>query len=681
MPRQFILGLGAGQCGLELLAEILGRQPYTHVQCQQPPLLPWTRSDATTGFRDRLTRLSATTRARYLGDVASFHLPYVEQAIEFDPTIRIVCLKRPTEEIVAGFVAALNQNPRTPIDHWAEHPQPPFEHHLLWSRTFPKYEVADRESGIRRYCAEYYAIAEGWSRRYPKNFRIIDTEQLTTAEGVLDILTFCGFPWSDQVVVTGKSPAVRVHPDPGPPPHPYPNPVDPKRCVILVPFGTFIQPECEQSLKELEYRGYPVRRVGGFSQVDQARNRLATDALLDGYEETFWIDSDVAFQVDDVERLRRLNLPIACGIYPQKGRHALACHMLPGTASTVFGAEGSLVELLYAATGFLHVRRNVYLTIHEKLALPITNEQFGKPMIPFFLPMIRPHDEGSWYLAEDYAFCDRARASGFKIYADTSIRLWHIGTYRYGWEDAGVDRPRFPSFTLNFKEAVPVESAGAADRTDPAVRAFLDRHPWPAEKPEVPPPPIRNWLFPSTREVLEKTTPVEARIIVELGSFTGRSTRFLANHAPGALVIAVDHWGGNPEMKNDPALVELLPRLYETFLAECWLSRDRIVPVRRSSVEGLHEVAAAGLRPDVVFIDADHSYDAVWRDLACTLDLFPQARIIGDDWNWESVRQAVQEVCRERNVRCEVHGVGWRILPASSTDSAGVSPDPSGSVP
>lgn len=669
MARQLILGLGAGQCGLELFSDILSRQPYTRVACQQPPLLPWDRIEGAPGIRDRLTRMLATTRERFVGDVASFYLPYVEQAVSFDPTIRMVCLKRPADEVVAGFLAALNQAPRTPIDHWTEHPQPPFEHHLLWSKTFPKYDVVDRESGIRRYWAEYYAIADEWSRRFPEQFRVIDTERLTTADGVLDVLSFCGFPWSDQVVVTGKTPAVMVHPAPGPPPHPYPNPLDPRRCVVLVPFSSFIQSDCEQSLKELERRGYQVRRVGGFSQIDQARNQLATDALLEGFEETLWIDSDIAFYPDDVEKLRQHHLPIVCGIYPQKGKHSLACHMMPGTPSTVFGKDGNVVELLYAATGFLLIRREVYLSVQRKLALPTTNEQFGKPMIPFFLPMIRPHDEGAWYLAEDYAFCHRARDCGFKIYADTSIRLWHIGTYRYGWEDAGLDRPRFASFTLNFKDRIQGDPPMPTADAGPAVLEFLARHPWPGEKPQVPPPPIRNWLFPSTQAVFEETVPQDARVIVEVGSFTGRSTRFLADYAPAALVIAIDHWRGSPEMANDPEVAAFLPRLYETFLAECWLFRDRVVPVRRSSLEGLREVADAGLRPDVIFIDADHSYEAVCADLSCALDLFPQARIIGDDWNWGGVRQAIQEVCRQRRLQCEVHGVGWRILPVGGIES------------
>ncbi|NLX96320.1 MAG: hypothetical protein GXY83_09090 [Rhodopirellula sp.] len=33
--------------------------------------------------------------------------------------------------------------------------------------------------------------------------------------------------------------------------------------------------------------------------------------------------------------------------------------------------------------------------------------------------------------------------TGYRIFADTSVRLWHIGTYNYGWKDALiVNTPR-----------------------------------------------------------------------------------------------------------------------------------------------------------------------------------------------------------------------------------------------
>jgi hypothetical protein len=63
-------------------------------------------------------------------------------------------------------------------------------------------------------------------------------------------------------------------------------------------------------------------------------------------------------------------------------------------------------------------------------------------MIPFFQPQVIPDGDGHWYLAEDYSFCYRARQCGFRIMADTTIRLLHVGTYAYGWEDAGGSRPQ-----------------------------------------------------------------------------------------------------------------------------------------------------------------------------------------------------------------------------------------------
>ena len=118
--------------------------------------------------------------------------------------------------------------------------------------------------------------------------------------------------------------------------------------------------------------------------------QIATDALAAGYEETFWIDADIEFHPDSVERVRSHGLPITTGIYARKGARALASQTLPGTTTLRVGKGGGLCEILYAGAGFLHVRREVYRTIQERLALPICNERFGRPVVPYFLPMLRP---------------------------------------------------------------------------------------------------------------------------------------------------------------------------------------------------------------------------------------------------------------------------------------------------
>ena len=132
-----------------------------------------------------------------------------------------------------------------------------------------------------------------------------------------------------------------------------------------------------------------------------------------------------------------------CGLYAKKSRREFACTFLPGTKQVLFGPTGGLVEILYCGFGFVLTRRPVYERMQKQLGLPVCNQRFGSLLVPYFAPMAIPDGAGSWYLGEDYAFCERARQCGFRIMADLTIRLWHVGSYRFSWEDAGNDKERF----------------------------------------------------------------------------------------------------------------------------------------------------------------------------------------------------------------------------------------------
>jgi hypothetical protein len=330
----------------------------------------------------------------------------------------------------------------------------------------------------------------------------------------------------------------------------------------------------------------------------------------------------------------------------------------------VFGKRGGLVELLYAGTGVMLIRREVYSTLQRKLQLPVCNERFGHPMIPFFQPMVRPIEEGCWYLAEDYAFCHRVRQCGFHIYGDTSIRLWHIGYYHYGWEDAGLERQRFGTFTLNFGDAPEIARATQTDRP-PLLANFAMQYAWPAQKPEVPPFPHRDELASDTCEFLTRCVPPTTRLIVEVGSWMGQVTRYFASLAPQATIVSVDSWEGRPEHRGDSSLAPFLPRLHETFLSECWNARAQIIPVKAKPIDGLQRIAEAGLTAEIVYVNPDRSYDDTVRDLSASLDLFPNATLLGSGLDQESVRKAVETVVRERHLECDTHGSNWRILQPS----------------
>ena len=138
----------------------------------------------------------------------------------------------------------------------------------------------------------------------------------------------------------------------------------------------------------------------------------------------------------------------------------------------------------------------------------------------------------------------------------------------------------------------------------------------------------------------------DTKVILELGSWLGKSTRFLLDAAPKATVIAVDHWKGTLQIMSDaPEQGRKFPILYDQFLSNCWEYKDRLIPVKNNTVEAMGEVYNLGIRPDLVYVDASHDYDSAIADLTEAVKLFPNAVFVGDDFstNWKGVMCAVWE--------------------------------------
>ncbi len=122
--------------------------------------------------------------------------------------------------------------------------------------------------------------------------------------------------------------------------------------------------------------------------------------------------------------------------------------------------------------------------------------------------------------------------------------------------------------------------------------------------------------------------------IVEIGSYLGRSTRAMADNSE-AVVYAVDDFKG-PRDKGMPAMP-----VYELFLHSTidLIQAGRVVPVIAD-----HADVPELPRPDMVFLDGDHSHAAVTRDIRrWAPSLLPGGIICGHDSHMSDVMQAVDE--------------------------------------
>lgn len=156
--------------------------------------------------------------------------------------------------------------------------------------------------------------------------------------------------------------------------------------------------------------------------VYDARNDLAYNAMQGGYDRIMWIDSDMKFQPDLIERLSaRIDegADLACGLYFT--RHIPTEPVIYKTLiadKTTDGVDYIRAEKYHdyprdavfdiAACGFGAVMTTVDLVrrVYDK---------FGLPFFPF--PSI----------GEDLAFCWRAGQVGAKMVCDSSVKLGHVG--------------------------------------------------------------------------------------------------------------------------------------------------------------------------------------------------------------------------------------------------------------
>ena len=179
------------------------------------------------------------------------------------------------------------------------------------------------------------------------------------------------------------------------------------------------------------------------SLISRGRNSLVAKMMENAAAtHLLFIDADIGFQPENIFKLLLDNKDIVVGCYPKKSAPQIdyVMNVDPDnvTPDGSLKVENDLIKITRGGTGFMLIKREVIDKMFS--AYPETkytgNIGLDKKYDPFMYDLFSVGVVNGFLLSEDYMFCDRWAALGGNIYADVSIKLDHIGHYRYPGDPA-----------------------------------------------------------------------------------------------------------------------------------------------------------------------------------------------------------------------------------------------------
>lgn len=180
---------------------------------------------------------------------------------------------------------------------------------------------------------------------------------------------------------------------------------------------------------------------------------------------------------------------------------------------------------------------------------------------------------------------------------------------------------------------------------------------------------LHGWFGEGNKRLILRYIRGTTKIIFEFGAWLGLSTKFILDATPkDCIVISVDHWEGGATIKNSQKYDEMIKSSYDTFIKNMWDYRDRLIAVRMDGNEAMHYLHKKGLQPDLIYLDMDHEYTPVKKDLGILTNYYPKTVIVGDDMKYHAgVDEAVNEVGKKlKDYILEVDVNSYALVPPNA---------------
>lgn len=167
--------------------------------------------------------------------------------------------------------------------------------------------------------------------------------------------------------------------------------------------------------------------LAGNCHVDDARNALVREFMMSDCNCLVFLDADIGWAPKDLASLISCPAQFVGGVYPKKcDDPEFPVYLEPGT--TLQADELGLVEVHGLPTGFLKISRDALASITQVWGnRRFCGQSMGPDEPPYVILFERTYEDGHRW-SGDYAFCQKWRSMGGKMYVDPRFNFLHEGT-------------------------------------------------------------------------------------------------------------------------------------------------------------------------------------------------------------------------------------------------------------
>lgn len=240
------------------------------------------------------------------------------------------------------------------------------------------------------------------------------------------------------------------------------------KTIVCVPYFGPKDLEHDICMRDLR-RTHDVVEVYDVPWIDQARSVLVARALKAGADVVVFIDHDIVFRSQDVERIAKIaaerNAVVAAAYSRKKLGQPLVGAFDPSVEKVTFYEGGDVYPAALVGLGFTAIPSSIFALMSDYPEVAVAG---GERVRPYFLPAITADQ----YMGEDVAFCSRVRSHKASLFIDTTVRLLHRGSFAFSIEDAGRTQQLSKSVVVELKQtpAAPQKAPSKSKRAQKRSR-------------------------------------------------------------------------------------------------------------------------------------------------------------------------------------------------------------------